>query len=318
MAAGLPLPPPLPNGDPPILPPLPPATSVVRPRATGQCWRLSKDKAPLLLLSFKENPATKFVIPVQLSLISYSRKNGTTISAPTTANQQVPQDGNDTMSISMFLPCRGWGKWENAPDLTRNYRTITTRRKQGNVYPESSPGHKMLRPLPVDPKSDFGPIGGISIPAGLLEPVTIGLTGMTSNTCARVRVLAREIENFDNQGEADVTLSSRSAVGQSASTQKSAISSAPNVTVSTRDSGTAAQSPAPSSQSSPQHRTNESLTQSERRSRRSETRGLDEGRNSSTPPAGPALDRPLGDKPWKVQLFERLVSECNRRDCGMR
>lgn len=315
LGAGLTLPPPLPNGDPPYIPPVPRSMSLVRPQKTGQCWRISKDKAPLLLLSFDENPSTKFLVPVQLSVIAYSRsKSAITRSPTTTTRQQIPQTENDTMSISMFLPCRGWGKWENAPDLTRTYRTITTRRKQGNDYPDSSSGHKMLRPLPADPKSDFGPIGGISIPAGMLEPVTVTLSGLAPNTYARVRTLAREIENFDNQGEAEVTLSSRGGV------QNAQVHGRPPPSTSTKSSRggsplpinfNASTSGDPTIRSSSTVREADRLSQSERRSRRSETRGVDEGRTSSTPPAGTGTDRPLGDKPWKVQLFERLVSVCD-------
>lgn len=317
IAAGIALPPTPTDGSAPFIPSLPRKSSLIRPTTAGQNWRVDKKKAPLLLLSFKENPSTKFLVPVQFSLMEFCQ-----MKTPTATQQSMTTDlAPETIDllITMFLPCRGWGRWEKAPDLTRSYRTVTTRRKKGNSYAESASQDKMLRPLPVDSKSDFGPIGGISIPAGMLEPVEIALTGLTQSTCTRVRALATEIENFDSKEEAGTQSGKNGARNTpvQASTNKSGSNN--NVIVKGRLPGTSIASSSDDQMTRSPTATREAegtaahqislerMFQSEKRSRRGETRGLDEGRISNTPPAGTCPNQPLGDIPWKAQLFERLV-----------
>lgn len=316
---GVPLPPPLPNGDAPVVPPLPKKPppplqqKSARPPPAASCWRPRKDKAPLLLVSFEENPSTKFAIPVQLSFISYSNSQAPTATdSPGVTDNMLSQGEDDTITIEMFLPCRGWGKWENAPDLSRHYRTISTRRKQGHVYGHAASEHKMLLPLPVDAKNDFGPIGGICIPAGLLEPVSISLTDLGAESCVRVRNIVREIENF-RQGKAVESLFSE---------KDGAVASQKTPSLTEGSYGSVIQSMQGIELAQSEHkqngndieatkqldipRANETPDTSSprKRSRRSETRGP----SRSASPASNAPDRPVGGKPWKVQLFERLVS----------
>lgn len=228
----------------------------------------------------------------------------------------LSQGEDDTITIEMFLPCRGWGKWENAPDLSRHYRTISTRRKQGHVYGHAASEHKMLLPLPVDAKNDFGPIGGICIPAGLLEPVSISLTDLGAESCVQMRNLVREIENF-RQGKA----------AESLSTEKNGAVASPVTPALTEGSyGSLVQSMQgiESTQSErdrngngieatkqldiPRATETEDTSSPRKRSRRSETRGPSGEKSRSASPASNTPDRPVGGKPWKVQLFERLVS----------
>lgn len=312
------MPPTPPDGSAPFIPSLPRKSSVIRPPTAGQNWRVDKKKAPLLLLSYKENPSTKFLVPVQFSLMEFCQMKTTTATQQSMTTGLTP--GTIDLLITMFLPCRGWGRWENAPDLTRSYRTVTTRRKKGNSYAESASQDKMLRPLPVDPKSDFGPIGGISIPAGMLEPVEIALTGLTHNICARVRALATEIENFDSKNEAGVPQSKRygarnapehtSTNGPGSNNNLVVEGRLPGTSIALSSDGQKTRSLSATSEvdsTAAQQSGLERMSQSEKRPRRGETRGLDEGRISSTSPAATGPDRPLGDIPWKAQLFERLV-----------
>lgn len=241
--------------------------------------------------------------------------------SPGVTDNMLSHSEEDTITVEMFLPCRGWGKWENAPDLSRHYRTISTRQKQGNVYPSSVSRHSMMRPLPVDAKNDFGPIGGISIPAGLLEPVSVSLTDLSPEACLQVRKLAREIENFDRQGEADVTLSAGSGVADRAvpssamplsmnGSHGSTVQSMQGIQSTQPQNGNAYPSGAAVQTGNSRDSENlDDISQSPRkRPRRSETRGLNGEKSRSTSPASGMADRPVGGKPWKVQLFERLVS----------
>lgn len=313
LRAGVPLPPPLPNGDAPEVPQLPKAAPPTPkqapppvqaakppwPPSAASCWRPSKDKAPVLLISFEENPSTKFAIPVQLSFISYSNSQAPPeADSPGVADNMLSQGEDDTITIEMFLPCRGWGKWENAPDLSRHYRTITTRRKQGHVYSHGSAEHKMLLPLPVDAKNDFGPIGGINIPAGFLEPIAISLTDLEAEASKQVRNLVREIENFRPNERA---APSPAAVSATEGSYGSVVQSMQGV-------GSTQSATPPSQPQIP--RGNETLdtTSPRKRSRRSGTGDLNEEKSRSASPAGYAPGRPVAGKPWKVQLFERLVS----------
>ncbi|GHJ87676.1 hypothetical protein NliqN6_4078 [Naganishia liquefaciens] len=326
IAAGIPLPPTPPDGSAPFIPSLPRKSSIIRPQTAGRCWRVDRKKAPLFLLSFKENPTTKFLIPVQLSLMEFCQLKTTAVPLQSrTIDRQIAPETMDLV-ITMFLPCRGWGRFEKTPDLTRSYRTVTTRRIKAHSYGESASQDKMLRPLPADPKSDFGPIGGISIPAGMLEPVEISLTGLTQNISTRVRALATEIENFDSQAHAAAPVSKRDGVrNTSAQTAANGSGSIDNGRLQSRLSGTSVASSSQGQRTiSPTATTEawatavnrsglEHISQGSRRFRQGDAQGFDEDRVSSTPPAASGLDRPLGDIPWKAQLFERLLKRVPKR-----
>lgn len=260
----------------------------------------------MLLVSFEENPSTKFAIPVQLSFISYSNSQAPPeADSPGVTDNMLSQGEDDTITIEMFLPCRGWGKWENTPDLSRHYRTITTRRSKGNIYGHAAAEHKMLLPLPVDAKNDFGPIGGVSIPAGFLEPIAISLTDLEGEASTRVRNIVREIENFRPKDRVSATVATTSATeGSFGSVVQSMQGIEP-----TQSDNTPGVNQGATSQSEKSRESDTLDTASARkRSRRSETRGPNGEKSRSASPAGNAPDRPVGGKPWKVQLFERLVS----------
>jgi hypothetical protein len=135
---------------------------------------------PVLLLSFPENPSDKFVIPTELAFISYKKAAGD-VKTPTPFGKIL---------ISTFIPAAGWPKW--VPPSTKRPETPanggvpqdlpTGSAGEGGSFRAIQKGNKKAKVEVEGPPSDlpcadkpFGPVGGVIIPPGNVQPITVVL-----------------------------------------------------------------------------------------------------------------------------------------------
>ena len=138
---------------------------------------------PLILISFAENPALKFVLPVPLAYMSYAP---TDVPGVETAPQPAAATAfqrNGRVLCSTFLPSRGWGRWE--PENAHSTDQARKRRRKDHS------AHARLG-LPKEDKEYM--IGGCVVPPGPVEPLTIKFEGVTSSTWTTLNRVANEVE----------------------------------------------------------------------------------------------------------------------------
>jgi hypothetical protein len=159
---------------------------------------------PLILISFAENPAVKFVLPFPFAYISYHPTESTPpvpsilpvtlppppvlsqgSRTPTTTPAVRPVPGRTGhMLLSTFLPSKGWGRWFPENEATSESARKRSRRKDPSAHTRLG--------LPKEDR-DYS-IGGCTIPAGGVEPLTIRFEDMAEVTWMGVRVVGREME----------------------------------------------------------------------------------------------------------------------------
>jgi hypothetical protein len=163
------------------------STSIARPPAPAPPATPAGPTAPvpeypLLLISFAENPALKFVLPVPLAYMSYTPNDVPEFETAPQPSTPTPQR-NGRMLCSTFLPSRGWGRWE-PENATSTDQARKRRRKDHSAHARLG--------LPKEDKEYM--IGGCTVPPGPVEPLTIKFEDVTSSTWTTLSRVAKEVE----------------------------------------------------------------------------------------------------------------------------
>lgn len=165
-----------------------PTTAGPKPKTMIETPSAPIPEYPLILISFAENPSTKFVLPFPFSYLSF-RPTG----PPCTSWTLPPPPGiirpilntsrRGNMLLSTFLPSKGWGRWKAENEASSE---LARKRRRKDLGPHARLG------LPREDK-EFS-LGGCTVPPGTVEPVTMRFEGVAEVTWLALRGVEREVE----------------------------------------------------------------------------------------------------------------------------